>query len=861
MKLLPRRLTAFKIAWREARASSLKFMFVVLAVAVGVGALTGVRGFSSAFRAMLKREARNILAGDLSVRLFSYPTREQEQTIERLERRGIRSTLVTETLSMLASANSPDPVLVSVKGVDPRIFPFYSEIKLEPAGTLRDKLDAHAIALSDDIPLRLKIAVGDTVRLGGERFRVAGVIAMEPDRMSGTLNVGPRVIVTREGLRRAGLIRLGSRAAQRFLFAVPARTPGGVARAREELKAAFPEARIIDARESHPLITRGLDHSTVFLSLVSLIALIVGALGVGMAMHAHLQQKLDSIAIMKCIGARSSQVIRIYLIQTLMLGVLGGLIGIAIGIALQRLFPVFLERYFDIEPEAVWDPAAAVQGLLLGVLTTVLFTLPPLLSIRRVPPSLIFRRDMAEVRPGWRRRLADARASFAAVGLILLGIAGIALWLIGSLEPEALRLSAYFVGGIVAGLLVLAAVAWLLLRALQAFVRRSPWRLPGSLRHGLANLYRPGTHSPAVLTALGMGVMFTLTVYLVQHSLLADLRRSAPPGMNNAFLLGIPPPRSDAVYRLLRAYSGERAPDMIRVVSVRLHAVDGVPVEKLDLSGFARRYRGQRALTSAAALPEGTRVLQGRWWQPERAVPPGREALLSLTERAAKALRVKPGSTIEFNAFGTILRMRVAAVHQTEVQRLISNVEFVTNPGVLDQLPAMHYAGVRVRPERMAALERALYEGFPDVAIVNIADVLDRIQEVVDQVAVVVRLISAFTILAGVTILASSVAATRFRRVREVVILKTLGATRGRIARIFSAEFLIVGAVAGLTGSLLATGFSNLILIRFLKQSVWFDPLPNLVSILATALIAVAAGWLASFRILKQRPIEVLRNE
>src|SRR5713226_10737523 len=341
--------TASKIAWREARASSAKFLFVILAVAIGVGSLTGVRGFSHAFHDLLLREARTLMAADLSLRVFALPTEAQASVMQALEKRGVERTWITETLSMVSSRANPNPLLVSVKAVDPRVYPYYGAVKLDPPGVIRSVLTPDAMAASEDLLLRLKVRVGDSVRLGGQDFRIIGVGASEPDRMSGSLNVGPRVMISREGLERTGLMSIGSRASERYLFQL---TPGspGIEEVRRTLEKSFPEALIADFRQTHPIITQGLNRATTFLSLVSLIALIVGALGVATAMAAHLQQKMDSIAIMKCIGARSSQIIRIYVLQTLALGMAGGLIGVAIGLAVQRVFPAFLERFFHLQP-------------------------------------------------------------------------------------------------------------------------------------------------------------------------------------------------------------------------------------------------------------------------------------------------------------------------------------------------------------------------------------------------------------------------------------------------------------------------------------------------------------------------------
>jgi putative ABC transport system permease protein len=850
--------TAFKIAWREAHASSAKFLFVIVAVAIGVGSLAGVRGFSHAFYGMLLREARTLMAADLSVRVFALPDALQTAVMEKLEQRGVRRTWITETLSMVSSGTVANPVLVSIKAIDPHVYPFYGAVKLDPPASLPQVLTSDTVAVSEDLLLRLRVAVGDTVRLGGQPFRIIGRVASEPDRMSGSLNVGPRVMISRAGLDRTGLIGIGSRAAERYLFRL---TPGAPAieEVRQTLQKVFPDSLIADFRQTHPIITQGLNRATTFLSLVSLIALIVGSLGVATAMAAHLQQKMDSIAIMKCIGARTREIMQIYLLQTIGLGVAGGLVGVVFGTAVEAAFPPLIARYFHLRPEQHWDPTTAIQGLAIGILTTLLFTLPTLLGIRRIKPGVIFRREMAEVRPGWKQRLRDSRASLVAGGAILCGIGAIAGWLqIGTLG-EAVRTGAFFVGALVVSLLVLSAIAWVLLRSVRAFVRRSPRRLPASLRHGVANLYRPGNHAQAALVALGIGVMFTLTVFLVQRGMMAEMFKSAPPGMPNVFLLDITARDRDPIVALIRAQRGiEGAPDVVGTVAAKIVSIDGAAIETLGLQAWGRRFLRARAVTSAAEKPRYTDIVRGAWWDPKVPHP---EPLLSVTEEAAQILRVHPGSRMEWEAAGRTIRARVAAVHRIDSVHMYSRMEFIFNAGTLDGLPIIYYGGVRVEPRAVAALQRATYDKFPTVTVVNVADVLEIVQQVVDQIALVVRFISMFAILAGVVILASSVACTRFRRIREVVILKTLGATRKRVAGIFSVEFLVLGAVAGLMGSLLATAFSALLLKRWLDADFRLDLAPNLICIVLTALVANAAGWMASFRILGQKPLEVLRAE
>jgi putative ABC transport system permease protein len=845
--------TALKIAWRESRSSSFKFLFVILAVAVGVGSLTGVRGFSRAFHDMLLSQARTLMAADLSLRVFELPTPQQTAEMDALTKRGVERTWITETVTMASAGVDKPPMLVSVKAVDPKRYPFYGEIRLSPPSPLSKALTTDTVAVSDDVLLRLNLKVGDTLRLGGQSFRIVGQVTYEPDRMMGSLNVGPRVMIARDGLERTGLMMPGSRAAERFLFRLAPGSPG-IEPTRTLLKAAFPDALIADYRESHPIVTQGLNRATTFLSLVSLITLIIGAIGVGTAMRAHIQQRMDSIAIMKCIGARSSHVMRIYLLQTIALGLAGGLLGVLFGLIVQRVFPSFLARYFELEPTAHWDFLTAAQGIGIAILASLLFTLPPLIGIRHIRPSLILRREMEETKPGWATRLAEARASIAAGVIILVGFAGIAMSFATGTPRDIWKTGEYFAGALLIGFAALSAVAWLMLRLLKILSRR---RLPASVRHGIANLYRPGAHAQSVLVALGVGVMFTLTVYLVQHGMIAEMNRTSPPGMPNVFLIDIAPKDRDAVLDLVRHQRGvDGTPELIGTVAAKLISVDGQDVAAMDLKGFGRRYRTPRSVTSATDMPDYVNLERGEWWTPPTVNPQ-----VCVDEDAAKILHIAPGSQLRWSISGQEVPTRVACIQTIDSIHLSSRVEFIFNTSALAGFPIIYYSSLRAQPSDVPALQEALYKRFPTVTVVNVADVLQIVQGVVDRISQVVRFISMFAILAGAVILSSAVAGTRFRRMREVVILKTLGATRWRVSRIFSVEFLVLGGVAGLMGSLLAGGFANLLLKRMLDAQTTVPVIPILLSVLATALIANAAGWMASFPILSQKPLEILREE
>ena len=847
------------MAWRDLGAGKTKFLFAVLAVSVGVAALSGVRGYCAAFQEMLLSDARMLLAGDLSIRLSRTPDPEEQEVIEALTSQGAEVTPVTELMTMVAGTSQRRPLPVNLKAVDTSAYPFYGEVELSNGQALSESLGADVVLASQDLLLRLRADVGDTVRLGDADFHIASILLVEPDRMTGSMNFGPRAMVSQSGLERTGLVQFGSRVTHRFLFKLPEEGLT-VDQARDSIRTGIPEARITDFTETNPRIQRGLDRTTGFLSLVSLLAMAIGGLGVAMVVYSHLQQRLDTIAIMKCYGATSAVIIRVFMLQALALGVLGSAVGVILGFLLQGVAPSFVADYFPQAPAFDWQTWPAVQASLIGVLTVVMFSLPTLLGIRKVAPALIFRRDVSSpLERTSAERKHERLRQFGTAAFMLGGVGLLAMWL-----GDSTRLGGWFVGGLTVSLAALALTSSALMRVLKALPGRLPFRLPVALRHGIANLHRPGMHADVILVALGIGVTFTLTVYLLQTTVLSQLALSAPPGMPNVYLSNITASESAEVEAFLREQPGiEGDVTLVPRISARLATIDGNvprgrgPRQPGEEGSRGRGGRGRRPidLTWADQPPIGFGIIKGQWWDASE-----NKNVASVRDHVAEYMQIQLGSQIQWQAGGKEVSATVVSIHDYEGEPDWI-YDFVLNKTALEGMPATFIGGVRVLPEYSLEVTRAAFEAFPSVLFVNAVDFFETVQEVVDQIAFVIRFVSGFAIVAGIIILVSSVTATRFRRLREVAVLKTLGATRNRLARIFSVEFLVLGGVAGLAGSILAVSYSALLTKDILDLDAVVEWPAIIVTVVAAALIATSAGWGASLRILGSKPLEILRDE
>jgi len=856
---------AAAIGWRDLKSAPGKFGFVVLSVAVGVAALVGVRGFSESFRQTLGVEARALMAGDLSARLFRAATDDEKTKIAAVEKTipgPVRSTWITETISMASVPPDPVPLLVSLKAVDPSEYPYYGEAELAPAMPLVQALDGDSAVVAEEFLVRLNAKVGQTMRIGGRDFRIAAVLEQEPDRMTSGAGMGPRVMISQAALARTGLLAPGSRASQRLLVKLPEKTAAGIAGVstaidpkaiRKQFEDALPDAQVIDYREGNPALTQGLDNATSILSLICLVAMVLGAIGVAMAMHAHLEQRMDMLAILKAVGATSSDLLRIFLLQTLGLGLAGALLGVAAGAGVMEALPAVFGNLLPVHAVLLFPWRSALAGLGTGLLTTILFCLPPLLDVRTVRPVLVLRR-LVEEGPqgigGWIALWWGRRLQIAIAALLIVALAGIG-WALSDSRDVGMWFAISFTAAL-AVLLALAAVALWTLRKILNGVRL---RLPSFLRHGLANLYRPGNQSAAVLASLGTGVMLILTVYLMQASLLRDLRETAAPNLPNVFLVDITNDEIPGVKDFFAHQSGvNQSLDLLPVVTGHFVSINGQGIEALKGQHFPRRMLQTAALSYADTPPPGDKVKQGKWWTDPNANE------IAIGQGTAERIHVGIGSEIELEVGGAVHKLRVAALYQPDGQHIGMEASFVLPSAMLKGQPATWYGGVHIDPKQVGAMERALFLAYPSITVINLADILERIESVVDQITFVVRFLAGFSIFAGLMILASSIASTRFRRMREAVVLKTLGATRMRIVRTFSVEFSVLGLLAGSVGVV----FANLlvrILIHLAQLEFHVDWPATLTALFGTAVLATATGWIASYRILGLRPLEVLREE
>ncbi|MBP7776744.1 MAG: FtsX-like permease family protein [Acidobacteria bacterium] len=835
------------MAGREMRASWRRLLFFFLCIALGVGAIVTLRSVIQSVRQVFAGEARALLGADLVVSSSRPIDGEVAATVDaRLSAAGAAVTRTAETATMArAAAGGGQARMVELKAVGPG-FPYYGTLQLEREAQYTHAMVAGGGALvRPELLAQLGLAVGDRLAIGGKEFVVRGVIQAEPGRRLGAFSLGPRVIVDLTDLEQTSLLDFGSRVTYQRLAKVPdAALPGLVTALRGDVKNRFIRVRSYTATEGD--LGEDFARAENYLSLVGLIVVILGGVGVSSVTRVFVQQKIKSIAILKCLGARGGQVLAIYMAQVTALGVLGSVVGVAMAVAVMAWIPAFLGPAVTAGINVTYrlTPSAVAQGAGTGLLVSMLFALVPLLDVRHVKPSQLLRDEEVAGRRDPARWLA-----MAAVGGALIGVT---MWQAGSMR----------IGGIVAaGFAALAVVLYLAGRALIAAVRplaASPW-FP--LRHAALQLTRPGGQVHLVLLTVGLGTFFILGVRALQENLVQEVAVDMAADAPDMFLLDIQRDQLDGVLAALTASmpAGSPAPRALPVLRARVTGVQGREVTLDDYEDV--RGRGSLAreytVTYRSALENNERIVAGARWD----TTPAPEGEVSIEESIRDRFGIDVGDTMRFDVLGRVVSATVTTVRHVEwSDSRAGGFMFVFRPGLLDAAPHGHIAFVRgpaSTADRAGLLGRLARE-YPNVSVIDGREMLAAITTVVDNVTLAVTVVGSLVVVSGLLILIGAVAMTKFRRVYEAAILKTLGATRRVIATMLLLEYGVLGALAGVLGAVGAAGLTWA-LSRFAFDMAYRSPtLLLVVGVAVCGLTVSAVGVASSWDVLQRRPLSTL---
>lgn len=851
-----------RLVLRESRRSRARILLFMGCIAVGVAAIVLVAGLSTSVREGIRAEGRRLMSADVTIEGRRELPADLDAIIDRFPTAAgtrVERAYIRELVSIVLSPDNRSSQLVELKVVD-NGYPFYGQLVLDPQGRLSDLLTPDSVVVAPELLSRLNLKVGDELRIGGAPFRIAAAVLQEPDKLSVSFTLGPRVFISHPGLKRTALLGIGSRIEFRALLKLPdGSTDQDARRLQRHLEASLPDAdayRVRSFTDAQPALRRSFDRVGRYLGLVGLLSLLIGGVGVAQVTRAWLASRMDDIAILRCLGATPREVVLVYLAQVVALAVIASLAGAAIGTGLHWLLPQLLPDLIPPDLVSPWQAWAIARGIGLGVAVAVIFTLPLLAGLRRVPPARVLRRDAEPIRAGWFGQAVGA-------AIVLAGI-----WTTASTQSQSTRYGTIFTAGIVGAILVLALAAMLISR----LARLLPRDVGGvRLRHGLAHLARPGATTVGAIVALGLGVTFVFATWLVERHLTEQMQAELPVDAPSTFFVDVQPDQWPGVREILER-AGAIGIDSRPIITGRFAAIDGVPIDELTNrnadraqtgpDGTARErqrpqgwiLRRELRITYGDSLPRGNRVIAGTF-------PSGQPGGVSIESGFAADLGVDVGSTLTLDIQGVPVDLTVTSLRTIDWRTMGINFFMWAEPGPLDEAPQQRLAVARLESADLPRVQADIVSAYPNVTVIHVRDVMEKIVAVLSKIGLGIRALGAFTVAAGVIVLGGTVAATQARRAREVALFKAIGMTRADVVTVFAVEYALTGMAAAVVGTIAGGLLAWGVLTRLMELPWKFSLLEASAAIALTMVLAIGAGLVASARALRARPAEVLRSD
>ncbi len=852
------------MAWRETRAARRRLLLFASAISIGVAALVAISSFTANLETAVRRESRSLLGADLALGTNRPFTPQFQALIDSARTAGTPVTLRTTFSSMAYVPGSTGPTRnADVRAVGPG-FPFYGDVVTSPAGRWR-ALDTGRVAIADtSLLVQLGAHIGDTLALGNGRFVIAATVSDVPGRLAGGVSsFGSQVYIPERYVRETGLLVFGSRATYQALLKFPNPTDARRFTDRNGRLIRQEHIRAQTAEDTEADITKALDNMESFLEFVGLIALLLGGIGVASGVTAFLAGKLETIAVLRCLGAKRPLIFAIYLTQAVGLGLVGAAMGAVLGSGVQLLLPHLLKGILPLDVHVRLEPMVLLGGVGIGVGVSVLFALRPLIEVRLVSP-------LQAIRKAYETEAALPRdpLRLAAFGLLA---AGVLLLCMVRNDNAAVGMGFAVAIGVSVLILTLTArlIAWTAKRLTT--LRRARERWPYVLRQGLANLHRPRNQTRAVLTALGFGVGLLAALYLVQSNLLSQvsLTRLKTAGQPNLVFMYI---QSDQVAGVRQAVLEAHAPILqaVPIVQMRIAAINGRTVDQLRSDTGSRRpanwtLRRDYRSTFRDTLINSEKLTRGAMWRGNGAGVPDSAGTLvypmSLSNDVADDLHVGLGDRITWDVQGQQVQTRVTALRDVDWARFEPNFFAVLSSAALQQAPSIWVLLTRVDDAgHRAILQRNVAEKFSNVVAFDIAVIQQTVERIFSKVAIAVRFMAGFSLATGALVLLGAVSAGRIQRIREGALLKALGATRRQLSRILLAEYLALGAMAALVGIGIAALGAYAFVHWVLKLDFAIPGIPLGVVFLGTAGLVAVVGLTASREVFRRTAMEVLRD-
>ncbi|WP_445386690.1 ABC transporter permease [Robiginitalea sp. IMCC44478] len=836
-----------KMAWRDGKASTRRLFLFMSAIVLGIAALVAIQNFGITLEETIAGQSKELMGADFLIDMDALPGEETTELIRQSDSVAVASAREASFVSMASFQQKPGTKLVRVRAMEGN-YPFYGELLTNPSEAASG-YQQNGMALVDaSLMLQFNLQPGDSIKLGNRVFHIGGSILEAPGNTAVTTSVAPAVWIPYSQLDATGLIQTGSRVGYNFYFKAPA---GFDLEAHYNLM--DPELDINGAdmdlhTDTSQRLGRRFNNVGRFLKLVAFIALLLGCLGIASSVHIYMKEKRQFLAILKCLGASRKQSFLIFLIQIIGIGLLGGILGTSIGLLLQQVFPLFIQDFLpvDLEWATHWTPV--LLGLSLGVFMSVLFGLLPLLGSWFVSPLAVLR--IQEGSPAISKRLKTL-----VFALILLGI-----WLVANqILGRPLR-ALGFVAGLAFTFAILALIAWGLMRLIRRYFPNS-WNFEA--RQGLRNLFRPNNQTLVLILAIGIGSFLISTLYFTQDMLLARAKLEDETPAANLILLDVQAGQEQQLASQIKP-KGFPVLENIPIVTMRLEKIKDRTVEDLrkdttaTVNGWILNHEFRTTYRDSLI---GSETLLSGEWVPQFKNQTG-PVPISLSSNVAQDAEVVVGDTLLFNVQGVQMETVVGSIREVDWGRLQLNFSIVFPTGVLEAAPRFHVLTTYAEDAgRSAALQQELVRDYPNISVLDIRQLLEVVGDILDKIGWIIRFMAFFSILTGLIVLLGAVRTSKVQRIRESVLLRTLGARTGQILKITALEYLFLGAIGSVMGSLLALGATQLLAYGVFEMSFVPSWIPFLVVVPGISLLVLGIGLFNSRPVLNSPPLQVLRRE
>ena len=840
---------AIRFALRELRGGLRGFYIFIACIALGVAAIAGVTSVSRALTEGISAEGQSILGGDLSFALIHRQADETEE--DYLDRLG-RVSRVATMRAMTRLSDGSDQALVELKAVDGN-YPLYGRMDLQGGQDLSEALsrkDGIWGAVADlSLLARLNISVGDILDLGRAKIRINAVIENEPDKLAGGLEFGPRLMISDAAVADTKLVQPGSLVRWHYRVRLPgAPTDEALKQVISSAETDLPKAgwRIRSRANAAPGLQRNIDRFAQFLTLVGLTALVVGGVGVANAIRAYLETKRNVIASFKCLGATGGFAFQVYLVQMLILALIGIAIGLVIGALIPFAAGAALAGVLPVKLVTSIYPMELGLGLVYGLLTALAFALWPLGRAHDVPPTALFR-DMVSGKV----QLPRKRYLFATAATVLvLAVIAVAL-------AHDKRIATIYIGSSAGAFILLVLVA----RGIMAIARRLPSVRSTELRLAIANIHRPGALTPSVVLSLGLGLSLLVALALIDGNLRRELTATIADQAPSFFFIDIQGSERDAFQALLERETKDATLQSVPMLRGRLVSLRGIPVDQIQPPPSAAWIlRGDRGITYAARPPKNSKIVEGKWWPENYTGKP----LVSFEADAARDLGLTIGDDITVNVLGREITAEIANLREVEWQSLAINFVMEFSPNTFAGAPHAYLMTLGwdkdVSSGEELGLLHTVANAFPTVTAIRVKDAIAQVNDLVAQLAWAIRGASSVTLIASVLVLAGALAAGHRNRIYDAVILKTLGATRTRLMIAYGLEYALLG-LATAVFALIAGGLAAWFVIsEIMNASFTLLPVTAVSAALIALVLTVGFGLIGTWKVLGEKPAPVLRN-